>query len=220
VAQLALFDLDNTLLDRESAFATWAHRFLAANKLPFTDWPVIESADAEGLKARDRFFREIREELGIRTNVEDLLASYYVDYPACYSVDHETVEAVQTLRRSGWMVGVVTNGESLQRAKLEATDLVDEFDAICISALVGAWKPDVAIFEEAARMCGLPLSGWMVGDSVGADMTGGRRAGLRTIWMARDRTWDSMEPAPDAIATTIPQAVEVILSSDSARSPV
>jgi putative hydrolase of the HAD superfamily len=115
------------------------------------------------------------------------------------------------------MIGVVTNGQSFQRAKLEATGLVDEVDAICISALVGAWKPDAAIFEEAARMCGVPLTGWMVGDSVAADMAGGRRAGLRTIWMARNRTWDSREPAPDAIASTIPQAVEVILRSDPPR---
>jgi HAD superfamily hydrolase (TIGR01549 family) len=214
MAPLALFDLDNTLLDRESAFATWAQSFLETNQLPPAAWPVIELADADGLKARDLFFRQIREQLQIRTNVEDLLASYYVDYPACYSVDQETVDAVRALRSSGWMVGVVTNGESFQRAKLEATDLVDEFDAICISALVGAWKPDVAIFEEAARMCGAPLSGWMVGDSAAADVTGGRRAGLRTIWIARNRTWDSRESAPDAIADTIPQAVEVILSSD------
>jgi HAD superfamily hydrolase (TIGR01549 family) len=217
MARLVLFDLDNTLLDRESAFATWAQGFLAANQLPPTAWPAIESADADGLKARELFFRQIREEFQIRTTVEDLLASYYVDYPACYSVDQETVEAVRTLRRSGWMVGVVTNGESFQRAKLEATDLVDEFDAICISALVGAWKPDIAIFEEAARMCGSPLSGWMVGDSAAADMTGGRRAGLSTIWIARNRTWDPTEPAPDAIANTIPQAVEFILRSDSAE---
>jgi HAD superfamily hydrolase (TIGR01549 family) len=219
VARLALFDLDNTLLDRESAFATWAQSFLAANGLPPTAWPVIESADADGLKTRDIFFRQIREELDIRTGVEELLARYYVDYPACFSVDQETVESVRTLRRSGWMVGVVTNGESFQQAKLEATDLVDEFDAICISALVGAWKPDIAIFEEAARMCGLPLSGWMVGDSAAADITGGRQAGLRTIWMARNRTWPSTEPAPDAVVSTIPQAVEHILRSDSVARP-
>jgi HAD superfamily hydrolase (TIGR01549 family) len=213
-----LFDLDNTLLDREKAFATWAQSFLAKNQLPPKAWPVIESADADGLKARDHFFHQIREELDIRTSVKDLLARYHVDYPACYSVDQETVEAVRSLRRSGWTLGVVTNGESFQRAKLEATDLVDEFDAICISGLVGAWKPDLAIFEEAARMCGAPLSGWMVGDSVAADMTGGRRAGLKTIWMARNRTWDSTEPAPDAIAHTIPEAAEVILRSDPAAS--
>ena len=175
---------------------------------------MIESADADGFTPRDVFFREVREALHIATSVDDLLAGYSVDYPACYSVDHETVDAVRALRRSGWVVGVVTNGASFQRAKLEATDLVEEFDAICISALVGAWKPDVAIFEEAARLCGSPLSGWMVGDSAAADVTGGRRAGLRTIWISRNRTWDSTEPAPDAVANTIPQAVEVILSSD------
>ncbi|MGH9016597.1 MAG: HAD family hydrolase [Acidimicrobiales bacterium] len=213
MARLALFDLDNTLLDRESAFALWGQRFLALHKLPATAWPVIETADAEGLRAREPFFREIRDEFGLRRTVEDLLGDYHVDYPACYSVERETVEGVRNLRRNGWSVGVVTNGESLQRSKLEATNLVDEFDAICISALVGARKPDVAIFEEAAKMCGLPLSGWMVGDSAAADMTGGHQAGLQTIWMARGRTWDSAGFSPDAIVKSIPQAVDVILRS-------
>jgi HAD superfamily hydrolase (TIGR01549 family) len=219
MAGLTLFDLDNTLLDREAAFAIWARRFLAESQLPPSGWAKIKLADADGFKPRDLFFGEIREEFGITTAVEDLLARYHVEYPACFSVEHGTVEAVRKLRGSGWMVGVVTNGEPSQRAKLEATDLVDEFDAICISALVGAWKPDVAIFEEAARMCGLPLSGWMVGDSASADMAGGRRAGLKTIWMARGRSWDSTEPAPDAIASKIPEAVEIILGSDPGQEP-
>jgi len=78
-------------------------------------------------------------------------------------------------------VGVVTNGPPSQWDKLEATRTVDEFDAVCISAVVGSWKPDIGIFREAARACGVPLEGWMVGASAEADIVGGAGAGLRTI---------------------------------------
>jgi putative hydrolase of the HAD superfamily len=214
MAGLALFDLDNTLLDRAAAFAAWAQQFIAENDLPPNAWTVVELADADGSKPRELFFDEIREVLDVTTDTKDLLTRYNVDYPACFTLDVETVDAVRRLRQNGWMVGVVTNGPPSQWAKFEATNIVDEFDAICISAIVGAWKPDAAIFEEAARICGLPLAGWMVGDSASSDIEGGRRVGLQTIWMARGRSWDPSEVAPDAIAGSIPEAVEIILGSD------
>ncbi len=213
VPGLALFDLDNTLLDRDQAFSQWAHHFMAAQGLADGAWAVIKAADGDGLKPRDLFFGEVREQLGVETGVDDLLTRYYVDYPACYSVDDHTVGAVRSLRAQGWMVGVVTNGPPSQRAKLEATGLVDEFDVLCISSVVGWWKPDRHIFEDAARRCGLPLEGWMVGDSPSADIGGGRGAGLKTVWMPRGRRWEESEFAPDAMAHTIPEAVEIILGS-------
>jgi putative hydrolase of the HAD superfamily len=216
MASLALFDLDNTLLDREAAFESWAQGFIAANGLTSEAWLAIEAADEDGFRPRDSFFAQLREVLGVATDVEDLLARYHIDYPACYSVDGETVASVRKLRSKGWKVGVVTNGPPSQWAKFEATNTVDEFDAICISSVVGARKPDLAIFEEAARRCELPLNGWMVGDSATADIEGGRRAGLRTIWMSRGRQWDRSVSHPDAIAATIPEAVSIILGSGDA----
>ena len=212
MTRLALFDLDNTLLDRDAAFAIWAQHFIDANRLPPEAWSLIELADEDGMRPRELFFAQLRTELHISTGVDDLLARYHVEYPACFSADAETIEAVRSLRTTGWKVGVVTNGATSQRAKLETVDMVDEFDAICISSIVGANKPDIRIFEEAARICGVPLDGWMVGDSAVADIGGGKNAGLRTIWMARGRTWDQTDPAPDAVAGTIPQAVAIIFS--------
>jgi FMN phosphatase YigB (HAD superfamily) len=185
---------------------------MVAHGLPGGAWAVIESADGDGLKPRDLFFGEVREQLEVETGVDDLLARYYLDYPACYTVDAQTVGAVQSLRAQGWMVGVVTNGPPSQRAKLEATGLVDEFDVLCISSVVGWWKPDRHIFEDAARRCGLPLEGWMVGDSPSADIGGGG-AGLKTIWMPRGRRWEESAFAPDATAHTISGATEIILGS-------
>jgi putative hydrolase of the HAD superfamily len=211
MACLALFDLDNTLLDRESAFAIWAKGFIESNGLSPETSSAIEKADEDGFKPRDLFFAQLKEELGISMGIDDLLVQYDVEYPACYSVKVETIDAVRSLRVNGWKVGVVTNGPPSQWAKFETTDLVDEFDAICISSEVGARKPDPAIFKEAARICGVPLEGWMVGDSATADIGGGNRVGLRTIWMARGREWTSSDQAPSAVAETIPEAVSIIL---------
>ncbi|MGC2484727.1 MAG: HAD family hydrolase [Acidimicrobiales bacterium] len=130
MANLALFDLDNTLLDRQAAFSTWATSFIAAHGLPSHAWSIIESVDEEGLTPRDEFFSQIRGEFGLTTSAQKLLDLYHLDYPACFAVDDETVRAVRSLRQNGWKVGVVTNGPPTQLAKLEATNLVKEFDAI------------------------------------------------------------------------------------------
>ncbi len=210
---LALFDLDNTLLDRERAFRIWSGRFVESYGLDHDAMEVIERLDGDGAAPREEFFACLRRSFDISEGVDALLENYYDEYPAYFSVEPETLAAIRALRREAVKVGVVTNGPPSQWTKIEAAGLVDEVDAVCISAVVGAWKPDVAIFEEAARACRVPLVGWMVGDSADADIVGGRRAGLKTIWMARGRTWPSDEFSPDFTVATIPEAVDIIVRS-------
>lgn len=209
---LVLFDLDNTLLDRDAAFAKWASSFIDVHDLSHDAWTVIESADGEGMCPRDQFFDLLRTSLSIGATTGELLDAYRDEYPRCYSVGGETVDAIRRLRFKGWKVGVVTNGPPSQMLKIDATNLASEFDAICVSSIVGSRKPERRIFEEAARVCDVPLIGWMVGDSPHADIVGGRAAGLATIWMARGRDWDGLTIAPpDAEVATIVEAVSKIL---------
>jgi HAD superfamily hydrolase (TIGR01549 family) len=212
IAGLALFDLDNTLLDRDAAFSRWASTFIDDHGLSRDAQSVIESADDDGLRPRDQFFEVLRSTFYISTSIDDLVDAYRDQYPRCYTVDDATVTAIRRLRDTGWKVGVVTNGPPSQMLKIEATNLVGEFDAICVSSIVGSKKPERRIFEEAARVCNVPLKGWMIGDSPQADIEGGRAAGLATIWMTRGREWDSSSFAPpDAEASIIVEAVSRIL---------
>ncbi|GAA3226188.1 HAD family hydrolase [Nonomuraea helvata] len=68
--------------------------------------------------------------------------------------------------------------------------MVDRVDGWAISGAEGVRKPDVRLFEIAARRCGASLhsGGWVVGDDPGKDIAGGRDAGLRTIWIDRGVT--------------------------------
>jgi putative hydrolase of the HAD superfamily len=212
---VALFDLDNTLLDREAAFSRWADAFIHEHGLPEEAGPLIHSVDQDGMTPRQIFFERVRAAFDISSKTEELLARYSLDYPTCYTAEVETIRGLRRLRDHGWRVGVVTNGGPAQLAKLDATKLTGEFDAICVSEMIGAAKPDPAIFQMAAALCDTPLEGWMTGDSVAADMAGGRGVGLRTIWIARGREWTSPDPSPDAVVLTVPQAVTIILESDS-----
>ena len=208
---LALFDLDNTLLDREAAYARWARSFCATHGLPDTAHDWLVGADDYGLRPREEVFAGVRERYAVDEPIEDLLAAYHHDYPAAFVFPDASRLALRRLRSAGWKVGIVTNGPRFQERKLEVTRLGEEVDGVCISALVDSWKPDAGIFVEAARRCGTDLDGWMVGDSGPADIRGGQSVGLRTIWFHRGRDWQLGHPVPDATAADIPGAVAIIL---------
>ncbi len=134
-----------------------------------------------------------------------------------------SLAALARLRRAGWRLGIVTNGMTdNQLGKIRAAGLDRLADAWCVSAEEGIRKPDPEIFHLAARRCGLPeaAGGWMVGDSLPLDITGGHQAGMRTIWITsaslarlagQEGPGFFTGPPPDMIATSIPQATRIIL---------
>lgn len=217
MAGVVLFDLDNTLADREAAFRRWAEWFVAHHQL---DGSVVEwlcASDGDGFVARDELFASVRDRYGIDVAVDDLVAGYRADYPTFFEPAPDVVAGLTALRAEGWKIGIVTNGPPSQESKIASLGLGDLVDGVCVSELVGVEKPDRRIFELTAERCGARLEGWMVGDSPAADVAGGRAAGLRTAWLHRGRTWDRAGFAPDVVVADIADAVAVITGGREPR---
>jgi HAD superfamily hydrolase (TIGR01549 family) len=215
---LALFDLDNTLADRTTAFSKWIEIFVARFSLApeATQWML--SIDGDGITPRPVFFRGAIEEFGLDTTVDELVAWYPQSYIPCFERETQSINAVLALKEDGWKVGVVTNGPTEQQmAKLRQTDLEGVVDAVVVSEAFGASKPDAGIFREAAPRCASELEGWMIGDSPSADIAGAARCGLHTIWMSRGREWPSSDSSPDVTVTSIPEAAAFLLSSGASH---
>jgi len=216
---LAMFDLDNTLIDRQGAFARWAERFAAAAGLGREAVEFLVEVDRDGFATREEVFAPAKERFGLAGSVKELIAAYRVDYPTCVAPEPEVAAALRRLRAAGWRLALVTNGPPSQHEKVARAGLAGLFDAACVSEEIGVAKPDRAIFDEAARRCGVrldgpgALAGWMVGDAPGPDVGGGRGAGLRTIWLHRGRRWPLEEYRPDASVGSLPEAVEILLSA-------
>ncbi|MGW2831156.1 HAD family hydrolase [Streptomyces sp. NPDC001286] len=208
---LALFDLDNTLIDRSAGLARWARGFVRSRFLPQEAEAAI--CDRLSERAPPEDFVGLRAALGL-SDAPSGLWREYVDGIArsarCFSGVREGLEA---LRGAGWTIGLATNGAGdVQRAKLAATGLAPLFDGICVSGEVGARKPERHVFEVAAAECGVSLSagGWMVGDNPETDMDGARAAGLRALWVAHGREWDYGLREPDVMVPSIAEAIEVL----------
>jgi putative hydrolase of the HAD superfamily len=100
----------------------------------------------------------------------------------------QVLDGLTRLRATRWLVAIVTNGTAdNQLGKIQQAMLTEAVDAYALSGVGGVRKPDVALFEIAAKRCGMTLAegGWVIGDNLTADITGGRTAGLRTIWVDR-----------------------------------
>ena len=214
--RFVLFDLDNTLVDRQAVFRTWAERFVAERSMDsaVVDW--LCRADDDGFANRHDLFSAAREELGLHETVEEMVAAYWGDYISFYRPDLDVISALKRLRASRWRIAIVTNGPSTQHEKVVRAGLVDLVDACCVSHEIGVEKPDGLIFEEALRRCGRSRRdaspAWMVGDAPVPDMLGGRDAGLKTAWIHRGRRWAESDFEPDVQVGSVSEAVEVLLA--------
>ncbi|MFC4057637.1 HAD family hydrolase [Planomonospora corallina] len=210
--RLALFDLDNTLVSLDEAFQAWAVEFVDDHRLgrEVVDWLI--AFDQEGYPHREVFFGKIREHFTLSESVEELWSLYRRRMPHLVRCRPEVMEGLGRLRAAGWKVAIVTNGTAdNQLGKIQRTGLAEAVDAYALSGLEGIRKPDVGLFEIAARRCGMSLAdgGWMVGDHPVKDIGGGRTAGLRTVWVDR-RNRQDQEHRADHVVRDVLQAMEIL----------
>jgi putative hydrolase of the HAD superfamily len=118
---------------------------------------------------------------GADAMVEPLLASLH------FRAFADALVALPGLREDGCRLVVVSNWDLSLHEVLERVGLASLLDGILTSAEVGARKPDVAIFERALRMAGVPaVEALHVGDSVAEDVAGARAAGIEPVLVRRD----------------------------------
>jgi HAD superfamily hydrolase (TIGR01549 family) len=215
VQRLALFDLDNTLVNLDEAFQVWAGEFTEEHGLEHeaVDW--LLALDRDGFPHREIFFGKVRERFALPGTVEELWDRYRRRMPHLVHCRPEVLDGLSRLRASGWLVAIVTNGTAdNQLGKIRNTGLADAVDAWALSGVEGIRKPAAGLFEIAAQRCGMTVAdgGWMVGDNLTADIIGGQTAGLRTIWVDRG-TWPGRDHSADHVVTDVIQAMEILQQS-------
>jgi FMN phosphatase YigB (HAD superfamily) len=241
--KLALFDLDGTLTDSGRGFVVWAQqagsRYAAEHPAEFpAEFPaeartarvadaIVAAAESTTVKLSGSIsavFAEAARATGDPALGPWLDSRFETEFPQLVECFPGVLDGLARLREAGWTIAVVTNGPTLrQRAKLVHSGLAELVDAWCISDEVGIAKPDRRIFERAAQACGVSLDGggWMVGDSLRADIAGGAGVGLRTAWIvadeggadiAREQLARGASVAPDHVLDTTVEAIGLMLA--------
>lgn len=215
VSRLALFDLDGTLADRQSALSDAVTGLCRAHDLPLAaeQWLRTELAD----RANPADFVRLRKAFSLEAPAADLWQAYVDLMSAAGTCRPEVLEGLARLHTAAWKIGVITNGAGdIQRAKLAATGLAALVDGVAVSGDLEIRKPDLRLFELAAYRCGVSLAdgGWMIGDNPAGDIGGGHEAGLRTIWL-RGRPWPDGLPAAHHVVDDITDAITILLNETS-----
>ncbi|MGI6030169.1 MAG: YjjG family noncanonical pyrimidine nucleotidase [Eubacteriales bacterium] len=208
-----LLDMDNTLLDFDSgerrAFLQTCTQFgLDAGEKEYqlfhqvNDylWKQLEQGRVDKPTLRIRRFQVMLELMG-RTG--DVSPAYFHEcYTQRMGQEHQLLpgaeEFCKWLKQMGYKTAVVTNGhQENQHRRLRESGLAAYMDAVVVSEEC-APKPDPIIFQLAAQRLQLePSQVVVLGDSLGADIAGGQRAGMDTIWLAEKET-----PLPQGIEPT------------------
>jgi HAD superfamily hydrolase (TIGR01549 family) len=219
VQRLALFDLDNTLIDLNEAFRVWAGEFADAHSLGHRAVKWLLKLDRDGLPHRKVFFTKVRERFALAEPVDELWRRYRERMPRLVHCRPQVLDGLAELRASGWLVAIVTNGTAdNQLGKIRNTGLADAVNAWALSGAEGIRKPEPGLFEIAAQRCGttLALGGWMIGDNLVADIDGGRASGLRTIWIDRG-TRSRHDHSADHVVSDVIHAMEYLQEHANGR---
>lgn len=195
-----LFDLDNTLMDRDYTFRSFSTQFVQdflGHLGPDEAEAVIEDMivrDADGYRDKDGFFAELCEVLPWEQRVtpEHIRAYYDASYINHGAAMKHAVDILKYALKRGYSLGLVTNGKKqIQNTKIDSLGLREYFKTIVISGEVGIAKPDPQIYQLALDRLGFPADQTLfIGDHPVNDIWGAGKAGLQGIWLQRQHPWN------------------------------
>ncbi|MFF4741288.1 HAD family hydrolase [Streptomyces sp. NPDC001262] len=208
---IAVFDLDDTLINRQRALTEWTSAFCHSHGLD--EGAEKHLLDTLGERAYPVTFERLRQDLALEEPTAQLWAGYIDGIAAGVTANPGVIDGLVQLRAAGWRLGILTNGAvDIQRAKICSAGLADLVDAVTVSEEIGARKPAREAFEVAVARCGGTPSRsiYYVGDNPVGDIGGADAAGLSTVWL-RGRPWPDCTPAPHHTVDTIADAIVVLL---------
>lgn len=117
----------------------------------------------------------------------------------------EVPGVLAALRARGVRTAVVSNWDCALEGHLEAIGLRESVDAVVVSAVVGAAKPDPAIFAAALAALGADARDALhCGDDPDCDVRGARDAGCRAVLLDREGRRPDVEPRITTLAELVP----------------
>ncbi len=138
------------------------------------------------------------------------LASAFMSRPFTRYAPPEALPLLAELKRRGFVLGAISDWEETLPEVLCDLGLLDCFDVLAISAVVGETKPNPLLFEDALAQVHLPSSACLhVGDWYELDAAGAQAAGMSTLLF----DWAGRTPHADCPrVATWPRLTEYLLA--------
>jgi len=170
----------------EAAFAAEISYYLAHH---------LDGRDMDALEdLRDRCTEEIRRTLAL-DDLDHATARAAMLAALRFRAFPDALPLLGALRGRGVSVVAASNWDASLPEALERTGLAPYIDGAVSSAVVGAAKPDPAVFRRALELAGCEAAeAFHVGDSPQGDVDGARAAGIRVALL--DRRGVMPDPPP------------------------
>ena len=213
---LAIFDLDGTLLDTIGDLAVACDYMLSLRQLPSHTIEEYRAMVGNGIMRLVE--RALPEELRTKEYVAEArrdFLEYYFDHIDIHTRPYEGVHTVlRTLQERGWRLAVASNKFDAGTKRLVAKFFPDiHFTSVYGNREGFPLKPDKALLDIIIEECNsTPAQCYMVGDS-GVDMECARNAGTHSVgcsWGFRSRE-ELVESGAEKIADTPLECLQILL---------
>ncbi|MFZ9053500.1 MAG: YjjG family noncanonical pyrimidine nucleotidase [Woeseiaceae bacterium] len=192
-----LLDLDHTLFDSDASEAMAFSRAMTAagvaepgryaaayRKINLELWAAVERGEITPQGVRTHRFERLVAEYDLDADPDKMADDFVAGLGAHGDLYDGALEVLKRLSAEV-SLAMVTNGlGEVQRSRIGRLGIDEYFDAIVISAEVGASKPGTAIFDIVFDALGFPAkeTAVMVGDNLSSDIEGGANYGIATCW--------------------------------------
>jgi len=192
-----IFDLDNTIIDRNAALKIAAGNWLDDQQFSGNKEAAITEimlSDDWGYCDRTIFCSWLQMHYGKTRSVlqtpEELFQQLITGMIPSFKPVPEVIEQFTLLQKKYRLVLATNGGGNNQRSKLKNAGLTHFFapDDIFISGEMGVAKPDKYFFEQIITRANInPAEAMMSGDFLINDIEPAQRCGLHTCWLSYGR---------------------------------
>lgn len=222
MVESVLFDLDDTLLDRNASIQRFSadqydRLTYAFEHIPKQDYVTrFVELDCHGRVWKDQVYQALVAEFEIKAvSWQTLLEDYETQFQKHCVPFPFLIETLSQLKQQGYLLGMVTNGLGhVQNRSIDSLGIRDYFDAILISEIEQMRKPELEIFHRAMQRLGVTVENSVfVGDHPQADVEGAKLSGMRTIWK---RNFDWLETSvADAVIDDLIEIPNILKQFDN-----
>jgi len=193
-----LLDAGNTLVfvDRHRVLDTYRLHGVEVDEVHFLEAEFLArevliqriAAGGTGTEAHvwRGYFETLFRECGVPTDrmegVGEALVRIHHEEHLWTWVEPGTGEALESLRDAGYRLGVISNADGRIEALLESRGLLEHFEFVIDSQVMGVEKPDPRIFMAGVERMGMAAEKCLyVGDLYPVDVLGAWGAGLQAL---------------------------------------
>lgn len=216
-----LFDLDGTLLDRDTSLllfieAQYERLRDVLGHIPKEHYIArFIELDNRGYVWKDTVYAQLVAEFHISsTTSKALLEDYVANFQHhCVAFPH-VHDMLDELKRHQIVLGMITNGYGqFQMDNIKALGIEAYFDVILVSEWEGMKKPDPNIFKKALQLLQVvPSESLFIGDHPENDIAAAQAIGMKVIWKQHEQ-WTDVKA--DAVIDDYEELVRLLAQFDT-----